>query len=67
MPARGKSFLSMRLQRFLSWTGLETRVFNVGNKRRVTETKTQDADYFADGEENVPCAGVGRVTIPSAA
>jgi hypothetical protein len=43
----------MRLQRFLSWSGLETRVFNVGNKRRVTETKTQDADYFADGEENV--------------
>jgi len=46
LPARGKSFISMRLSRFLQWTGLETRVFNAGNHRRETETGVQDASYF---------------------
>lgn len=46
LPARGKSFISMRLSRFLAWIGIETRVFNVGNHRRTTETGQQDASYF---------------------
>lgn len=46
LPARGKSFISMRLARFLAWIGIETRVFNVGNHRRTTETGQQDASYF---------------------
>jgi len=46
LPARGKSFLSMRLARFLEWTGTSTRVFNVGKHRRATETGVQDAAYF---------------------
>merc|ERR1719198_1057308 len=36
----------MRLARFLLWTGSETRVFNVGQHRRTTETGVQDAAYF---------------------
>lgn len=46
LPARGKSFVSMRLVRFLQWTGTEARVFNVGKHRRKTETGVQDAAYF---------------------
>lgn len=46
LPARGKSFVSMRLARFLQWIGIETRVFNVGKYRRMTETGIQDANYF---------------------
>lgn len=46
LPARGKSFISMRLAQFLQWTGIETQVFNVGKHRRNTETGKQDASYF---------------------
>eukprot|EP00931_Biecheleriopsis_adriatica_P124570 TRINITY_DN99715_c0_g1_i1.p1 TRINITY_DN99715_c0_g1~~TRINITY_DN99715_c0_g1_i1.p1 ORF type:complete len:470 (-),score=67.80 TRINITY_DN99715_c0_g1_i1:107-1516(-) len=60
LPARGKSFISMRLARFLRWTGTETRVFNAGNKRRDTETGVQAAGYF---DPNNPSAKARREEI----
>ncbi|KAJ3195524.1 hypothetical protein HK101_011888 [Irineochytrium annulatum] len=35
LPARGKSYICKKLCRYLSWCGFNTRVFNVGNRRRV--------------------------------
>ncbi|KAL3901066.1 MAG: hypothetical protein SGCHY_000885 [Lobulomycetales sp.] len=35
LPARGKSYISKKLNRYLSWLGFRCRVFNVGNRRRV--------------------------------
>lgn len=35
LPARGKSYITKKLQRYLSWQQHESRVFNVGNRRRV--------------------------------
>uniref|UniRef100_A0A7S1SC48 6-phosphofructo-2-kinase domain-containing protein n=1 Tax=Alexandrium catenella TaxID=2925 RepID=A0A7S1SC48_ALECA len=46
LPARGKSFISLQLTRFLNWMGFEARVFNAGNHRRTTETGVQNASYF---------------------
>jgi len=34
LPARGKSFISRKLERFLQWKGLRTQMFNVGKYRR---------------------------------
>ncbi len=34
LPARGKTYTARKLSRYLSWRGLNTRVFNVGNYRR---------------------------------
>jgi len=34
LPARGKTFISGRLTRYLNWVGLETKIFNVGEYRR---------------------------------
>jgi broad specificity phosphatase PhoE len=34
LPARGKSYIARRLDRYLGWLGHKTRVFNVGNYRR---------------------------------
>ena len=34
MPARGKSYISKKIYRFLNWLGFNTQVFNVGNYRR---------------------------------
>lgn len=35
LPARGKSYITKKLQRYLSWQQHEARVFNVGNRRRI--------------------------------
>lgn len=34
LPARGKSYTARRIERYLSWLGYRTRVFNVGEYRR---------------------------------
>jgi broad specificity phosphatase PhoE/predicted kinase len=35
LPARGKSYTARRIERYLSWLGYRTRVFNVGEYRRT--------------------------------
>lgn len=35
LPARGKSYITKKIQRYLSWQQHETRIFNVGNRRRI--------------------------------
>jgi hypothetical protein len=34
VPARGKSYISKKIYRFLNWLGFNTQVFNIGNYRR---------------------------------
>jgi len=53
LPARGKSFISMRMQAFLNWIGVETKIFNVGQYRRQVETQDQGAAYFDMNNEAV--------------
>lgn len=35
LPARGKSYITKKIKRYLSWQQHNTRIFNVGNRRRV--------------------------------
>lgn len=35
LPARGKSYITKKMQRYLSWQQHDTKIFNVGNRRRV--------------------------------
>ncbi|OLN95284.1 putative 6-phosphofructo-2-kinase PB17E12.14c [Colletotrichum chlorophyti] len=35
LPARGKSYITKKVQRYLSWLQYNSRIFNVGNRRRV--------------------------------
>ncbi|ORY64108.1 6-phosphofructo-2-kinase [Pseudomassariella vexata] len=35
LPARGKSYITKKIKRYLSWQQHDTRIFNVGNRRRV--------------------------------
>jgi 6-phosphofructo-2-kinase len=35
LPARGKSYITKKLQRYLAWQQHNCRIFNVGNRRRV--------------------------------
>ncbi|KAI5458003.1 6-phosphofructo-2-kinase-domain-containing protein [Mariannaea sp. PMI_226] len=40
LPARGKSYITKKLQRYLSWQQHDSRIFNVGNRRRVAAGRT---------------------------
>jgi 6-phosphofructo-2-kinase len=35
LPARGKSYITRKIARYHNWTQHKTRIFNVGNRRRV--------------------------------
>ncbi|KAI1109487.1 6-phosphofructo-2-kinase-domain-containing protein [Nemania sp. NC0429] len=35
LPARGKSYITRKLRRYLSWQQHNTAIFNVGNRRRI--------------------------------
>jgi 6-phosphofructo-2-kinase len=35
LPARGKSYIARKLARYLNWLQYESRVFNVGERRRI--------------------------------
>jgi broad specificity phosphatase PhoE/predicted kinase len=47
LPARGKTFVARKMQRYLSWLGYRTRWVNVGDYRRERAGARQPASYFA--------------------
>mmetsp|Transcript_86327 Transcript_86327/g.219887 ORF Transcript_86327/g.219887 Transcript_86327/m.219887 type:complete len:580 (-) Transcript_86327:587-2326(-) len=57
LPARGKSFISRKLDNFLEWQGLSTKVFNVGMYRReaVEPDQSGRSDFF-DAKNKVAAA-----------
>ncbi|CAJ2510860.1 Uu.00g064850.m01.CDS01 [Anthostomella pinea] len=48
LPARGKSYIAQKAQRYLTWLSLNARTFNVGSYRR-TEAPQPSADFFDIG------------------
>ena len=46
LPARGKSYTSNNLCRYLNWCGIQCKVFNCGDYRRNILKGFQDADFF---------------------
>ncbi|RAL10736.1 6-phosphofructo-2-kinase PFK26 [Aspergillus homomorphus CBS 101889] len=40
LPARGKSYVTKKLARYLNWLQHDTEIFNVGNRRRVAAGKS---------------------------
>eukprot|EP00092_Neocalanus_flemingeri_P010654 GFUD01011476.1.p1 GENE.GFUD01011476.1~~GFUD01011476.1.p1 ORF type:complete len:460 (-),score=98.97 GFUD01011476.1:95-1474(-) len=46
LPARGKTYISKKLARYLNWIGVTTRVFNVGEYRRQAG-EYSDHDFFS--------------------
>ncbi|XP_052779611.1 6-phosphofructo-2-kinase/fructose-2,6-bisphosphatase-like isoform X3 [Mya arenaria] len=45
LPARGKTYMSKKLTRYLNWIGIRTKAFNVGEYRRAA-TKLTSHDFF---------------------
>ncbi len=46
LPARGKSFLSRKLAKFLVWIGYDTKVFSIGQFRRELIKNEVDCKFF---------------------
>lgn len=46
LPARGKSFISQKIVRYLSWLSIKVKCFNVGSFRRQLGITQPDAEFF---------------------
>ncbi|KAH3673300.1 hypothetical protein WICMUC_003760 [Wickerhamomyces mucosus] len=46
LPARGKSYITKNISNYLNWLGINTKIFNVGNKRRFQSTSNHSYDFF---------------------
>jgi signal recognition particle GTPase len=46
LPARGKTYISKKLARYLNWIGVKTKVFNVGEYRREAFHEFPGKDFF---------------------
>ncbi|KFM62598.1 6-phosphofructo-2-kinase/fructose-2,6-bisphosphatase, partial [Stegodyphus mimosarum] len=46
LPARGKTYISKKLTHYLNWIGIKTRVFNVGEYRRLATEAYRSHDFF---------------------
>ncbi|XP_032819319.2 6-phosphofructo-2-kinase/fructose-2,6-bisphosphatase 3 isoform X2 [Petromyzon marinus] len=52
LPARGKTYISKKLTRYLNWIGVSTKVFNVGMYRRQATDSYRSFEFFRhDNEE----------------
>ncbi|VDL78682.1 unnamed protein product [Nippostrongylus brasiliensis] len=48
LPARGKTYISHKLCRYLNWIGIKTKAFNVGEYRRKACTPaTGECNFFS--------------------
>ncbi|KAK4121810.1 bifunctional 6-phosphofructo-2-kinase/fructose-2,6-bisphosphate 2-phosphatase [Parathielavia appendiculata] len=60
LPARGKSYITKKIHRYLSWQQHNTRIFNVGNRRRLAAGVANPADTS-------PTSVANRTDVPSQA
>ncbi|KAB5585808.1 6-phosphofructo-2-kinase-domain-containing protein [Coniochaeta sp. 2T2.1] len=69
LPARGKSYLTKKIQRYLSWLQHNSRIFNVGNRRRVaagvSHHKPSHSRKKTDTPEHAADILLNGTTIPT--
>lgn len=46
LPARGKTYISKKLARYLNWIGIFTKVYNLGEYRRSATSAYKSHDFF---------------------
>lgn len=51
LPARGKSYITKMLSRYLLWSGFPVKDFNAGNVRRSEGLASATADFFKGSDE----------------
>lgn len=73
LPARGKSYITKKVTRYLAWQQHNTKIFNVGNRRRVAAGKQAsnsptgtDKATGVDGRLQAATALLNGVAAPGA-
>ncbi|RMC00031.1 hypothetical protein DUI87_23440 [Hirundo rustica rustica] len=62
LPARGKTYISKKLTRYLNWIGVPTKEFNVGQYRRDLVKKYKSFEFFLpDNEEGLKIRNITDV------
>lgn len=51
LPARGKSYITKKLARYLNWLQHDTQIFNVGERRRVAAGRSPSPAHLDKGRE----------------
>lgn len=46
LPARGKTYISKKLTRYLNWVGIFTKVYNLGEYRRMATSAYKSHEFF---------------------
>ncbi|KAI1428487.1 6-phosphofructo-2-kinase-domain-containing protein [Xylaria sp. FL1777] len=54
LPARGKSYITKKLRRYLSWQQHNTKIFNVGNRRRIQANMLSSTKPVTQNSINTP-------------
>lgn len=52
LPARGKSYITKKLHRYLSWQQHNAKIFNVGNRRRIAAGMVNPSDTSPTSTQN---------------
>lgn len=53
LPARGKTYISRKICRYLNWMGFKSKVFNIGNYRRQICGTDCNSNFFDPGNKDV--------------
>ncbi|KAF3919871.1 6-phosphofructo-2-kinase [Orbilia brochopaga] len=53
LPARGKSYITRKLARYLGWLQYDVKVFNVGNRRRIAANQPNSPTPPENAPQNV--------------
>lgn len=64
LPARGKSYITNKLTRYLNWLQHECRVFNVGNTRRMDKNNVLGPASRPLPDTSTPLPHTGRSPAP---
>lgn len=54
LPARGKSYITKKIQRYLNWQQHDTRIFNVGTRRRSAAGRASAVNSPAQSQSQSP-------------
>jgi 6-phosphofructo-2-kinase len=60
LPARGKSYVTKKLARYLNWLQHDTKIFNVGNRRR--KIAGRPLDYAVSGHCSISARGPSSIS-----
>uniref|UniRef100_A0A8C4I584 6-phosphofructo-2-kinase/fructose-2,6-bisphosphatase 2 n=1 Tax=Dicentrarchus labrax TaxID=13489 RepID=A0A8C4I584_DICLA len=61
LPARGKTYMSKKLTRYLNWIGVPTKVFNLGVYRREAVKSYKSYDFFRHDNKEAMEIRNGRI------